>query len=86
MYEFQLNGNEECVLLLTGLPGEPDIDEIPTPKSRSGKISFISESCLATIGARLGQMFGYAQMDAGALFYDIVPQPGMEREQLMRVP
>jgi len=81
LLDFYQRGNESGVLLLTSCLQEPDIDKIPTPQAISEKKSFVSESCLAMIAARLGQIFSYVQIDEGALFHNIVPKPGMELEQ-----
>jgi len=81
LHEFYLHGNEEGVILLTNCPQEPGITNIPTPQGPSDKQGFVSEACLAIIAARLGQIFGYVQIENGVLFQNIVPKPGMEREQ-----
>ena len=81
LLDFYLYGNDAGILLLTHCLQEPDIQDIPTPQGPSDKQSFVSECCLATIGARLGQVFGYIQIENGTLFHNIVPKPGMEHEQ-----
>ena len=81
VYDFHRYGNHAGVLLLRGLPQEPDIDNIPTPQGQSDKASFISEKSLGVFGARLGEVFAYRQIEDGALFHNIVPKPGMETQQ-----
>jgi len=78
---FVLQGNLSGTLLLQDCPQEPDIDSIATPQGISDKKSFFSESCLAMIGAELGDIFAYRQIDNGRLFHNITPNPNMEHEQ-----
>jgi len=81
LFEFQQGKDTAGVLLLTNCPQDPDIDDIPTPQGVSNKSSFVSEACLSVIAAQLGHIFGYAQIDNGSLFQNIVPVPGREQEQ-----
>jgi len=81
LFEFQQGKDTSGVLLLKNCPQDIDIDDIPTPQGDSTKNSFVSEACLAITAAQLGHIFGYAQIENGALFQDIVPVPGREQEQ-----
>jgi L-asparagine oxygenase len=76
LLEFQVRSNTEGILLLRGLPVEPELDQIPTPTNagRSAvKNTFVSERCLAMIGSRLGHLVSYIQEKNGDLFQTLAP-------------
>ena len=81
LFEFYTHGNVSGVMVLKSCPQEPNINEIATPNRKLGKTSFVSETCLAIIAARLGQIFGYSAIGKGALFQNVIPRRGSERKQ-----
>jgi L-asparagine oxygenase len=84
LLEFQLRSNEEGVLLLKGLPTDPDLLRVKTPghDERSlEKTTFVSERCLGMIGSRLGHLVSYIQEKNGDLFQNIAPLKTSEKIQ-----
>jgi alpha-ketoglutarate-dependent taurine dioxygenase len=84
LYDFRLNGNQSGVLLFRGLPVDPELGPTPAPGEVVDKKTFHSEAALAMVGARLGDLFGYVQMDHGDVFQNIVPGRANEYEQSYR--
>ena len=78
LQQFHKNSNKEGLLLLKNLAAE---SHLPVTTKDHHKSSYISESCLAVIGARLGHLVGYTQEKNGSLFHDIVPLQSEENEQ-----
>ncbi|MCK4950954.1 MAG: TauD/TfdA family dioxygenase [Gammaproteobacteria bacterium] len=78
LQQFRNHANKEGILLLKNLPVESQLPATPTDNHKS---SYTSESLLATIGARLGYLVGYAQEKNGSLFHDITPLQSEENEQ-----
>jgi len=81
LLEFYTHGNASGVLIFKTCPQEPNIDGITTPTLKSRKTSFVSETCLAILAARLGKIFGYPAIENGSLFQNVVPRQGSERKQ-----
>jgi alpha-ketoglutarate-dependent taurine dioxygenase len=84
LLEFQIHSNSEGILLVRGLPVDPQIEEIPTPANAErsqAKQTHVSERCLAMIGSRLGHLVSYIQEKNGDLFQNLVPVQGNEHVQ-----
>ncbi|NJN86256.1 MAG: L-asparagine oxygenase [Leptolyngbyaceae cyanobacterium SL_7_1] len=84
LLEFQVHSNSEGILLLRGLPVDPDLATVRTPANahRSpDKHTHVSERSLAMIGSRLGHLVSYIQEKKGDLFQNLVPVPGNEQVQ-----
>lgn len=93
LLEFQVHSNPEGILLLRGLPIEPDLPQIHTPsdakrlplrgtaKQTAEKKTHVSERCLAMIGSRLGHLVSYIQEKNGDLFQNLAPVKGTEKIQ-----
>ncbi|MBE9178916.1 TauD/TfdA family dioxygenase [Oculatella sp. LEGE 06141] len=84
LLEFQVRSNQEGVLLLHGLPIDPELDRIHTPPDAlrsTEKTTYVSERCLAMIGSRLGHLVSYIQEKNGDLFQNLVPIKGSEQLQ-----
>ena len=75
IYNFKRSPNQDGVLLLKGLSTDPNL--MPTPSSDNEvvncKTSFHSEAWLATIGALLGEPYGFIQEGSGELFVNVRP-------------
>lgn len=94
---FCADDNNAAALLISGLPLDDSLDDIPTPRDTprdksqdtsqdtspedSEKPGQISEALLAMIGSLLGHTISYQQIDDGALFHDIVPKSRLENDQ-----
>ncbi|WP_088893120.1 TauD/TfdA family dioxygenase [Leptolyngbya ohadii] len=84
LLEFQVHSNPEGILLLRGLPTDPDLSQIHTPgdaKRSTEKKTHVSERCLAMIGSRLGHLVSYIQEKNGDLFQNLAPVKGTEKVQ-----
>jgi L-asparagine oxygenase len=87
LLEFQVRSNTEGILLLRGLPIDPELDQTltPTAAQRSDKTTYkttdVSERCLAMIGSRLGHLVSYIQEKNGDLFQNLAPVKGNEQVQ-----
>lgn len=71
----------EGALLVKGLPVDPDLP--PTPSSRSGP-RYVNPTAAALTGAcatAFGEIFGYAQLDGGAVFRSVIPAAAEARAQ-----
>ena len=82
---FCADESSAAALLLSGLPLDDSLDDIPTPQDtsmeHSEKPGQLSETLLAMIGSLLGHTISYQQIDDGALFHDIVPKSRLENDQ-----
>jgi hypothetical protein len=84
LLEFQVHSNSEGILLLRGLPVEPNLAQIHTPADAgrsTEKLTHVSERCLAMIGSRLGHLVSYIQEKEGDLFQTLAPIKGTEAIQ-----
>lgn len=84
LLEFQVRSNPEGILLLRGLPIDPELEAIATPphaERSEDKTSHVSERCLAMIGSRLGHLVSYIQEKNGDLFQNLAPVKGAEQVQ-----
>jgi L-asparagine oxygenase len=83
LLEFQVRSNSNGVLLLKGLPLDPNLSQIKTPShaERTPKATFTSERCLAMVGSRLGHLVSYIQEKNGDLFQNLAPVQGSEQIQ-----
>jgi L-asparagine oxygenase len=84
LLEFQVRSSPEGILLLRGLPTDPDFEQVHTPSDalRSPeKTTFVSERCLAMVGSRLGHLVSYIQEKNGDLFQNLVPIQKNEQVQ-----
>lgn len=84
LLEFQVCSNSEGILLLQGLPLDPDLATVSTPENAqrsSKKRTHVSERSLAMIGSRLGHLVSYIQEKNGDLFQNLVPVRSNEQIQ-----
>lgn len=81
VWRFKRFGNKEGVLLVRGLPGDPDLPSTPGNSERSGdKHTSVSELWLASFGTALGEPFAYAQEKEGEIFQNVCPTRHNEAE------
>jgi L-asparagine oxygenase len=76
---FRTAGNKSGALLLTGLPHNPDLPA--TPLAKCTATDPIGSCVLGLIATRFGEMFGYQQLDDGAVFRNVFPLPEEAWEQ-----
>jgi L-asparagine oxygenase len=84
LLEFQVRSNSNGILLLRGLPTDPDLDLVQTPPNAERsplKTTHVSERCLAMVGSRLGHLVSYIQEKNGDLFQNLAPVKGREQIQ-----
>lgn len=84
LLEFQVHSNTHGILLLRGLPVEPNLHQIRTPLNAQrspDKTTDVSERCLAMIGSRLGHLVSYIQEKNGDLFQNLAPVKASETIQ-----
>lgn len=77
---FRHRSNDYGVLLLRGLPSDPELPGTPADGGRSReKCTFYSEFWLSAFGSALGDPISYAQQKKGELFQTVAPTRGHER-------
>lgn len=84
LLEFQVRSNPNGILLLRGLPTDPQLDQIQTPLNAERsplKTTHVSERSLAMVGSRLGHLVSYIQEKHGDLFQNLAPVKGQEKIQ-----
>jgi hypothetical protein len=73
---FRHRSNEHGVLLVRGLPGDPDLPATPEdPQAIARKDTSWSELWLAMVATALGSPFGYVQEKRGEIYQNVVPTP-----------
>jgi alpha-ketoglutarate-dependent taurine dioxygenase len=79
--KFRRHSNKFGVLLLQGLPLDPELPATPTDQRPPDKKTFWSETWLAMIGQTLGDLIGYSIHHHGAIFQNACPIKKQEYTQ-----
>jgi hypothetical protein len=76
LIEFGRTSNLDSVLMLRGLPQDPDLPPTPT-RSDEGtrKTTFASELWLCAVAAAFGEPIGYKQEKQGSILQNLFPTP-----------
>ncbi|MDH2425016.1 TauD/TfdA family dioxygenase [Sphaerisporangium sp. TRM90804] len=73
---FRRHGTDSGVLLLKGLPVDPELPPTPAdPRARVRFVNPLSELWLAAFAQALGEPIGYRQEKNGQIFQNVVPTP-----------
>jgi hypothetical protein len=74
---FRSRSNDYGILLVRGLPLDPDLPPTPAdPHRPTGTAPGLSELWLAAFASALGSPFAYQQEQSGALYQNVIPTPG----------
>ncbi|WP_407649636.1 TauD/TfdA family dioxygenase [Goodfellowiella coeruleoviolacea] len=79
---FRRDPGDEAVLLVRGLPVDPDrLPPTPTVPGSVQRHPTVPAAAITMIASQLGELYAFREEKSGALVQDVVPVPGMEEFQ-----
>jgi Taurine catabolism dioxygenase TauD, TfdA family len=82
LVEFDRRSNLDSVLMLRGLPQDPELPPTPTRSDEwTCKKTFASELWLCAVAAAFGEPIGYRQEKQGSILQDLFPTPANAGKQ-----
>jgi hypothetical protein len=78
---FSRESANQGALLIRGIPVDPDLPPTPTARTNPRYVNHTAAALTGACASWFGEIFGYAQLDSGAVFRSVSPLASEAQEQ-----